>query len=102
MDSTNSSRGAGDFLPSIAIVAAFLLFGVAVYFFYSTKRTETRAWGGNDPAQRADWLRETREHEAAQLDSYGWVDRDAGVVRLQIDRAMELTIEELNQDRNEN
>lgn len=27
------------------------------------------------------------------LDSYGWVDRDAGVVRIPIDRAMQLTAE---------
>ncbi len=35
-------------------------------------------------------LRWMREHNATELDSYGWVDRSTGVVRLPIDRAMEL------------
>jgi hypothetical protein len=33
------------------------------------------------------------EHEAA-LRSYGWVDREAGVVRVPIDVAMKLVLEE--------
>ena len=35
-------------------------------------------------------LRELRAAEDAVLDSYGWVDRRAGIVRIPIDRAMEL------------
>jgi hypothetical protein len=38
-------------------------------------------------------LRTLREREEAALDSYGWVDRERGVVRLPIERAMELTLE---------
>ena len=34
-----------------------------------------------------------RESERAVLDSYGWVDRDGGIVRLPIERAMELVAE---------
>jgi hypothetical protein len=34
-----------------------------------------------------------RQHETAQLESYGWVDKGAGVTRLPIERAMELTVE---------
>lgn len=33
-----------------------------------------------------------RGHEQATLDSYGWVDRQAGIVRVPIDRAIELTL----------
>ena len=35
-------------------------------------------------------LRWMREHNAMDLDGYGWVDQPAGVVRLPIDRAMDL------------
>jgi hypothetical protein len=35
-------------------------------------------------------LQELRAHEEALLDSYGWVDRDAGLVRIPIERAIEL------------
>jgi hypothetical protein len=34
-----------------------------------------------------------RREERAILDSYGWVDRDAGAVRIPIDEAMRLTVE---------
>ncbi len=32
--------------------------------------------------------------EAQQLHSYGWVDKDAGIVRIPIERAIELTVEQ--------
>ena len=35
-------------------------------------------------------LRELREAESNLLDHYGWVDKSAGVVRIPIDRAIEL------------
>lgn len=35
-------------------------------------------------------LREMRAGEEAALNSYGWVDKNAGVVRIPIDRAMEI------------
>jgi hypothetical protein len=43
-----------------------------------------------NPAQ--DMTQMQREDETI-LNSYGWVDREAGVVRLPIERAMELTLE---------
>jgi hypothetical protein len=35
-------------------------------------------------------LREMRAGEEAALNSYGWVDQNAGIVRIPIDRAMEI------------
>ena len=35
-------------------------------------------------------LREMRAAEDRMLQSYGWVDRDAGIVRIPVDRAMEI------------
>ena len=34
-----------------------------------------------------------REHEEAILESYGWVDRDAGIARIPIERAMDLMLD---------
>lgn len=34
-----------------------------------------------------------RQSEARVLESYGWVDRSAGIVHIPIERAMELTVE---------
>ena len=39
-------------------------------------------------------LRALRAAEAAQLGSYGWVDRGAGIVHIPIDRAMDLVAAE--------
>jgi hypothetical protein len=38
-------------------------------------------------------LRRLREAEDAVLTSYGWIDRDAGIVRIPIEEAMRLTVE---------
>jgi len=43
-----------------------------------------------DPARD---LREFRAREQAALTSYGWVDRQAGRVRIPVERAMELLLE---------
>ena len=42
------------------------------------------------PAQE---LQQFRQQEAAALSTYGWVEPAAGVVRIPVDRAMELTLE---------
>jgi hypothetical protein len=38
-------------------------------------------------------LKEFRAREQTELESYGWINRTAGVVRIPIDRAMELVLE---------
>ena len=38
-------------------------------------------------------LQAIRSAEDAELNSYGWVDKDQGVVRIPIDRAMELLLQ---------
>ena len=50
------------------------------------------AWKAT-PATRAQALTELRKKQAEQATTYDWVDRNAGVVRLPIDRAMQLTAE---------
>ncbi|WP_406694698.1 hypothetical protein V5E97_26955 [Singulisphaera sp. Ch08] len=53
---------------------------------------------GPDPAARApgdiyDVLRQTRETANQTLTTYGWVDPKAGIVRIPIDRAMDLVVQ---------
>ena len=38
-------------------------------------------------------LQEMRAREAAALESYGWVDRQKGIVHIPVERAMELLVE---------
>ena len=44
----------------------------------------------SDPRDDLENLRQAEDHV---LDTYGWVDRNAGIVRIPIDRAMQLTVE---------
>jgi hypothetical protein len=51
------------------------------------------AWKAT-PESRKAALDKLRTSQAAQASSYGWVDKQAGIVQLPIDRAMELVIAE--------
>ena len=44
-------------------------------------------------------LQALHRRKQAVLDSYGWVDRDAGIARIPIDRAMALLVERRQQRR---
>lgn len=55
--------------------------------------TPREAPGPGVDAAPVEQLQEMREGERELLTGYGWIDRDAGVVRIPIDRAMELTVE---------
>ena len=46
-----------------------------------------------DPAQRQN-LRQLRAVQQTWLDSYGWIDHEAGIVHIPVDRAMEMMAEE--------
>jgi len=87
-----------------AIVAAFACFSL---FFLMTwlayvphrpalpqnsapeKLSADQAWKAT-PAARKAYLLELRTRQERQLESYGWVDRKAGIVQLPIGRAMDL------------
>jgi hypothetical protein len=45
--------------------------------------------------EREEKLKTLREANAKELTTYGWIDKNKGVVRLPIDRAMELAVAEL-------
>jgi len=49
--------------------------------------------GVRTPADRAALLAEHRAREHTEATTYGWVDQKAGIVRLPIERAMELTVQ---------
>jgi len=48
---------------------------------------------------RQDHLDELRSREKAAATSYAWIDKDKGIVQLPIDRAVQLTLQELNAGR---
>lgn len=80
----------------LGIVCLFLLFGLIVLAVIGpSPRTsdyeETRA------KKRMERLKALHEETQKDLTTYAWIDKNKGVARIPIDRAMELTIPDLAQ-----
>jgi hypothetical protein len=96
------------FGAALIVVAAVVHLLIYVLFGYFTRREQVQTPAEyplaatqekreppeprlqTDPRQD---LADLRAKEDDQLTSYGWVDRNAGVVRIPIDAAMKLTLE---------
>lgn len=79
----------------LAVTASLLVFAILVYLVYGLKAPkEPYVPPVDNPAPTAATL---RAQEAEGLNSYGWVDKEKGIVRVPVDKATELVIEELNQ-----
>jgi hypothetical protein len=80
----------------LGIVSLFGLFGLIVLAVIGpSPRTsdyeETRA------KKRMEKLKTLREESQKELTTYAWVDKNKGVARIPIDRAMEVTVADLAQ-----
>lgn len=79
------------FLYGLAIVTTFFTCGIVLTtLFYRTNDLFQVQRGGRPPAE----LRTLRNAEDQALHAYGWVDQAKGQVRIPIDRAMSLIVEE--------
>ena len=80
---------------TVIVLVCFALFGWLAMKYYTPRAYAVdKVEGVRTPAERKDLLTEHRKKESAEATTYGWVDQKAGVVRLPIDRAMELTVKE--------
>src|SRR5947208_13301972 len=80
----------------LGIVCLFVLFGLIVLAVIGpSPRTsdyeETRA------KKRMEKLKTLHEESQKELTTYAWVDKNKGVARIPIDRAMEVTVADLAQ-----
>ena len=80
----------------LGVVCLFLLFGIIVLAVIGpsprgTDYEETRA------KKRLEQLKTLREENQKELTTYAWVDKNKGVARIPIDRAMEVTVADLAQ-----
>jgi len=78
----------------LGIVLLFALFGVIVLAIIGpsprgSDYEETRA------KKRVENLKTLREEADKALTTYGWIDKNKGVARIPVERAMELTVAEL-------
>jgi hypothetical protein len=82
----------------LGVVLLFALFGVIVLAIIGpaprgSDYEETRA------KKRMENLKTSREDADKALNTYAWIDKNKGVVRIPISRAMELTIAQLAQQK---
>lgn len=81
---------------TVLVLLCFALFGwLALRYYVPRYAPERRVEGVRTPAERKALLAEVRGKEQAAVGSYAWLDRDAGRVRLPVQRAMELTVRDL-------
>ncbi|RKX35619.1 MAG: hypothetical protein DRP71_03035 [Verrucomicrobia bacterium] len=80
----------------VAILGCFLVFGLLLCLTYIPNKPEGFPVGSVPPEERAARLSELRAEESLMATGYSWIDQDKGVVSLPIDRAMELTRQELS------
>ncbi len=85
--------------PGIAVViaaGALLLMVLIPAWFYLPERHDTVARAGLTPEERRELLEEKEARVQSELGEYGWIDRDAGRIRLPIERAIDLAVEEID------
>src|SRR6185503_16543513 len=80
----------------LGIVCLFVLFGIIVLAIIgpsplTSDYEETRA------KKRMEKLKALNEESQKELTTYAWVDKNKGVARIPIDRAMEVTVADLAQ-----
>lgn len=90
-----SSHRRASLVSVLAIFVLFALFlGVAYYLYVPGKSGAFTGNGIINNEQRLNNLAELRAKEAQTATSYGWVDQQAGVVQLPLERARELTLQQ--------
>lgn len=99
---------------TIGIVGCFLIFLIVLYVAYIPSRptrvgpaanlTDEQRIAANllTPEERKVRLDEMHAREASELETYGWIDKANGVVRLPMQRAIELTIQEHRDSKGDN
>jgi hypothetical protein len=86
------------------VLVLFGLFFAIVRYFYTPTSTAAFVGTPENFSKDLDWratreklattLQKAHEDDAAKLNAYGWVDQNAKVVHLPIQRAMELTAQQ--------
>ncbi len=89
-------------LPLLLTIGGFCLFAILLSLYWKDANPPAVAQGGRTPEERAEILRDHRENTTQALSSYGWVNQDEGVVRIPVERAMDLVLEELNREQSQN
>jgi len=92
-ETEGKTNGRRPILPTfIGGIAALLIFLLILFVAYLPNRGE--AVGARKKEQRLEHLRETRASQTDRITGYDVVNAKKGVVRIPVERAMELTVED--------
>ena len=91
-----ANSNSSSFLTSLlAVVATMAVFVILVYIAYGFKSDNAPVVVEPDnPPPSAATL---RAQEVEVLTTYAWIDQEKGIVRIPVERATDLVIQELNQ-----
>lgn len=78
----------------LAAVGGFAIFLLILLVAYLPNKAAPAGDGVKTPEQRKAVLAELRGKEKTTATTYGWVDKEAGVVHIPISQAKELVIQE--------
>lgn len=93
MSETSTPRSS--LVSVLAIFVLFALFLAVIYYVYVPRQTGPFDGDGvRTVEQRQKNLAELHAKDAKQAKTYAWVDQNAGVVQLPLERAIELTLQQ--------
>lgn len=93
---SNTPTKSSLWLTLAAAAGGLAIFALIVLVAYLPQRPEPLQQGALTPKERLQRLQDMRAKEQKVSSSYAWIDQQKGQVQLPIDRAVELTIQELN------
>lgn len=94
-DASSAPESSSSFTATlVAAIGGFAIFALILVVAYLPNKAAPVGDGVKTPEQRKAILAELHGKEQTAATTYGWVDKDKGVVRLPLDRAIELTIQE--------
>lgn len=99
MSDPTTKPASGSWVTLAAAIGGFAIFAIILLVAYLPKKPEPLPDGARTPDQRKAALAEMRAKEKSAAATYGWTDQANGVVRIPIERAVQLTREEINAKR---
>ena len=82
----------------VGLIGAICVFAVIVLLMVVFRRVESQQREEKEFGQSGAELRELAADQEGRLADYGWVDKNKGIARIPITRAMELVVAELTRD----
>ncbi len=84
---------------AIGFIGVFLVFAFIVAVAYLPNRSVSQE--ALNVEARSKILKEVQTEQARLVNAYEWVNQNEGVVRIPVERAMELTVQELREKQQE-